>query len=149
MSEKVTEKKKGSGCLKGCAVALLVILVLLAVGGGIGWSFVTKEHREAASVPLEDIDFDQLKDGTYHGTYAGGMYKWRFNECDVSVVNGKVTDIQLTASSNVAVENTNAEMLYERVIEAQSLEVDTISGATLTSNGYLKAVENALTQAQQ
>jgi uncharacterized protein with FMN-binding domain len=39
-------------------------------------------------------------------------------------------------------------MLYERVIQSQSLQVDTISGATLTSKAYLQCVENALLQAQ-
>jgi len=148
MSVKVSERKKGRGFLKGCLVALLVFLVLLAVGGGIGWSFVAKEHREAASLPLDAVDFDTLDDGTYHGVYAGGMYKWRYNECDVTVTDGRVSDIQLTHSANPEAETSMAEMLYERVIQAQSLEVDTISGATLTSKGYLKAVENALVQAQ-
>jgi len=142
------EKKKGISLLKGCAIALLVIVVLLGIGGGIGWSFLTKEHREAASLPLEDIDFDRLSDGQYHGVYAGGMYGWRFNECDVTVQGGKVTDIQLKTGSEVESVNADAEMLYARVIEAQSLQVDAISGATLTSKSYLKAVENALLQAQ-
>jgi len=148
MSGKASERKKGRGFLKGCLVALLVFLVLLAVGGGIGWSFVAKEHREAASLPLDAVDFDALDDGTYHGVYAGGMYDWRYNECDVTVTGGKVSDIQLTHSADPGAENANAEIVYERVIQSQSLDVDTISGATLTSKGYLKAVENALVQAQ-
>lgn len=148
MSGKASEKKKGRGFLKGCLVALLVFLVLLAVGGGIGWSFVAKEHREAASLPLDAVDFDALDDGTYHGVYAGGMYDWRYNECDVTVTGGKVSDIQLTHSADPGAENANAEIVYERVIQTQSLNVDTISGATLTSKGYLKAVESALVQAQ-
>jgi uncharacterized protein with FMN-binding domain len=148
MSGKASERKKGRGFLKGCLVALLVFLVLLAVGGGIGWSFVAKEYREAASLPLNAVDFDALDDGTYHGVYAGGMYGWRYNECDVTVMGGKVSDIQLTHSADPGAENANAEIVYERVIQTQSLNVDTISGATLTSKGYLKAVENALVQAQ-
>jgi uncharacterized protein with FMN-binding domain len=47
-----------------------------------------------------------------------------------------------------AAKNTDHETLYDRVIQAQSLQVDTISGATLTSKAYLQAVENALIQAQ-
>jgi uncharacterized protein with FMN-binding domain len=39
-------------------------------------------------------------------------------------------------------------MLYDRVIESQSLQADTVSGATLTSNSYLQAIENALVNAQ-
>ncbi|HHV58206.1 MAG TPA: FMN-binding protein, partial [Firmicutes bacterium] len=34
------------------------------------------------------------------------------------------------------------------VIKSQSLQVDVISGATLTSKAHLKAVENALEQAE-
>lgn len=39
------------------------------------------------------------------------------------------------------------DRLGERIIEAQSLNVDSICGATLTSYGYKSAVEDALTQA--
>jgi len=108
-----------------------------------------KEHREARSLPLNAVDFSKLKDGTYQGAYAGGMYKWRINQCLVSVSSGKVTGIQLTGSQDPGVKNTQNQELYERVIQAQSLQVDTISGATLTSKAYLQAVENALIQAQR
>jgi uncharacterized protein with FMN-binding domain len=59
-----------------------------------------------------------------------------------------VSDIQLVGSQDPGGENTDYEALYDRVIEAQSLQVDTISGATLTSKAYLQCVENALLQAQ-
>ncbi len=62
--------------------------------------------------------------------------------------SGKITDIKLLSSSDPAKSNMQPEMLYDKVIEAQSLQVDTISGATLTSKAYLKAVEIALVQAQ-
>ncbi|MFN2130335.1 MAG: FMN-binding protein [Anaerolineae bacterium] len=131
----------------GWAIAFSVV-ALLGIAGGIGWSRLSKEHKEARSLPLDAVDFDKLADGTYHGAYAGGMYKWRANECDVTVANGKVTGIQLVGSSDPGSKNTGHEALYDRVIEAQSLQVDTISGATLTSKAYLQAVKNALTQAQ-
>jgi uncharacterized protein with FMN-binding domain len=95
------------------------------------------------------VDFSKLNDGTYHGAYEGGMYKWRANECDVTVTNGKVTGIQLAVSQDPGGKNTQHEPLYERVIQAQSLQVDTVSGATLTSKAYLQAVENALVQARR
>jgi uncharacterized protein with FMN-binding domain len=76
------------------------------------------------------------------------MYKWRANECQVIVSSGKVTGIQLVGGKDPGGKNTQHEVLYDRVIQAQSLRVDTISGATLTSKTYLQAVENALIQAQ-
>ena len=131
----------------GWLIALAVISVV-AVTGGVGWSRLQKEHQEARSLPLDAVDFGKLNDGTYHGAYAGGMYKWRANECDVTVTDGKITGIQMVGSSDPGGKNTQHEALYDRVIAAQSLQVDTISGATLTSKAYLQAVENALLQAQ-
>jgi len=144
-NEAVKEKRKSK--LKSCVLVLMIILVLLVVAGGVGWSLLSKEHSEAAGLPLNAVDFDRLDDGTYHGVYEGGMYGWRVNECDVTVENGDVTGIQLAGSQDPAAENMDTEMLYERVIEAQSLQVDTISGASLTSKAYLQCVENALADA--
>jgi uncharacterized protein with FMN-binding domain len=141
---KLKKKKKGKGCL----IALLIVIVILGAGLGIGWLFLSKEHKEAASLPLNRVDFNKLTDGTYHGAYAGGMYKWRVNECKVTVTGGKVTDIQLVNSADPGAVNTDTKMLYDRVIKAQTLKVDTISGATLTSKAYLQCVENALIPAQ-
>lgn len=142
---KVKKKRKGKGCL----IALMIVVVILLISGGIGWAYVGREHREARNVPLNGVDFSRLNDGVYRGEYAGGMYKWRHNKCDVTVVDGKVTDIQLLDSIDLANELSGAEMLYERVIKDQSLQVDTISSSTLTSNGYLKCIEIALIPAMQ
>ena len=133
--------------MNGWVIALTVVAVL-GVAGGIGWSYLSKEHREARSLPLNAVDFSKLNDGTYHGAYVGGMYKWRANECQVTVSSGKVTDIQLAVSQDPGGKNTQHKELYDRVIQAQSLQVDTISGATLTSKAYLQCVENALVPAQ-
>jgi uncharacterized protein with FMN-binding domain len=147
--EKVERKPKGRRAAKGCALVLLILVVLLAIGAAIGWSFLAREHREARSLPLNAVNFDKLKnDGVYHGLYEGGMYGWRYNECDVTVKDGRVTGIQLVGSIDPGTENTDYKMLYDRVIKAQSLQVDTISGATLTSKAYLQCVENALLQAK-
>ena len=151
--ENVAGKQKGRSKVKGCAIVLLIIFVIVVVGGGIfggiWWSRLSKEHREAASLPLDAVDFDKLKDdGVFHGVYEGGIYGWRVNECDVTVKNGRVTGIQLAGTKDPAAENFDYKMLYDRVIQAQSLQVDTISGATLTSKAYLQCVENALLPAQ-
>ncbi|HVP21581.1 MAG TPA: hypothetical protein VMS73_06935, partial [Anaerolineaceae bacterium] len=111
-------------------VIALTIIAALGIGGGIGWSKLMKEHREARSLPLNAVDFSKLNDGSYHGAYAGGMYKWRANECQVTVSSGKVTDIKLASSNDPKAEVAYTNTLYERIIQAQSLQVDTISMAT-------------------
>jgi uncharacterized protein with FMN-binding domain len=129
-------------------IIIISALAIIAAAGGIGWHILKREHTEARSLPLDTVDFSRLQDGTYHGAYAGGMYQWRANACKVTVQEGHVTDIQPTEDREPGEENADARMLYDRVIQAQSLQVDTISGATLTSKAYLQGVENALRKAQ-
>jgi uncharacterized protein with FMN-binding domain len=151
MSANETGKRKsrGKSVAIGCAVVLVAILAIGAIAGGIYWSRLSAEHREAASLPLNAVDFARLKDdGVFHGVYEGGMYKWRANECDVTVRDGKVTGIQLAGSTDPSAGNFDYQMLYDRVIAAQSLQVDTISSATLSSKAYLQCIENALLPAQ-
>jgi uncharacterized protein with FMN-binding domain len=144
----MSEKKKGVRKMTGWIIFLVVVAVL-GTGAAIGWSMLTKEHNEAKNLPLNAVDFGKLKDGTYIGEYGGGMYKWRVNSARVTVSSGKISDIELLNSSDPGAKNTKQDELYDRVIKEQSLQVDTISGATLTSKAYLQAVENALKQAQE
>jgi uncharacterized protein with FMN-binding domain len=105
-----------------------------------------REHREARDLVIPPINFENIRDGVYRGTYDGGMYQWRANRVQVTVVSGTVTTIELLESAEKRPPEFTEE-LFQRVVERQSLEVDAISGATLTSKAYLKAVEHALTQA--
>ena len=109
---------------------------------------LSREHEEARNVEIRNIDFMKLVDGSYFGVYEGGMYKWRENEVQVMVTSSKVSEIALLSSKeNRPPEFT--EELFNRVIKKQSLQVDVITGATLTSNAFLKSIENALIKAEQ
>jgi uncharacterized protein with FMN-binding domain len=145
MNKKKQTVRKGKRKMAGWII-FFIIVAMLGIGGAIGWSKLEREHREARNLPLNAVDFGNLKDGTYIGEYDGGMYHWRTNKVQVTVKAGKVTDITILEHK----ENQSPEFLgklYDRVMDAQSLQVDTISGATLTSKAYLQAVENALKQA--
>jgi uncharacterized protein with FMN-binding domain len=141
------EPKKGKKKMSGWII-LLAVLTILGSAGMYGWSLLEKEHKEARSLPLNRVDFTRLKDGMYTGEYEGGMYKWRTTSVRVTVDGGKLDQIDLIASKEDRGEGWS-RTLYDRAIESQSLQVDTISGATLTSKAYLQAAENALIQANQ
>jgi len=126
---------------------IIFILIVLSISLFSCYS-IRKEHQEARNLPIEAINFSQLKDGTYVGQYDGGMYQWRKNEVEVVIESGKVISIRLLNRDDPKAENSDHSILFKRVMQAQSLEVDAISGATLTSNAYLKAVEIALKNAQ-
>lgn len=121
----------------------LVILVIVI----IGWTILSVERYKGRNLPISAVDFSNLNNGTYIGDYAGGMLTMRANEVQVIVSSGKVTDIKVLKNTvGRPTEFTNE--LFDRVIKAQSLQVDTISGATICSKAYLKAVENALDKAE-
>lgn len=128
---------------------ILAGVVVLGVGitGKILWSKLQKEHLEARSLPLDKVDFSRLQDGVYEGSYAGGMYRWRANSVKVTVDAGVVSKIE-PISGIEDLGNGSTQKLFDRVIEDQTLQVDTVSGATLTSKAYLQSVENALLLAQ-
>lgn len=129
-------------------IMCISVIIIVLVGLAAGWLFTEKERREARNVQIGEVDFKQLHAGNYVGEYAGGMYKWRANTVQVTIAAQKVTAIKLLEhAENQPAAST--EELFGRVIQAQSLQVDSISGATLTSKAYLKAIEDALDQAQR
>ncbi len=128
-------------------IITLIIVVILGIGGVIGWQYIEKEHKEAMSLTLDAVDFTKLADGVYTSEYAGGMYAWRTNKVQVTVKDGKVTEITLLDSKFGDDSAKLTDPLYVRVIDGQTLQVDAVSGSTLTSKAALQAVENALLQA--
>lgn len=85
-----------------------------------------------------------LKDGTYYGT--GNGYRGTIKVA-VTVKDGKITDISVVQSSDDEAFFGKAKALLTRIIEKQSTNVDTVSGATYSSAGLINAVRNALKEA--
>lgn len=121
--------------LIGVGVVLLVIVVALGV-----MVLVTEgQRREDRNLEIADVDFSQVPDGDYRGSYQG----WNQFEVNVTVSGGKVTGIEVADGSRDPSTAVTDEVL-ERVIGEQSLQLDAVSGATITTNALLKAVEQAL-----
>lgn len=139
-------KRKGKFKMVLTVIAVLVVLLGLGMGGGM--LYTAEEHKEAKNLPIAAIDFKNLNDGMYIGEYEGGMKKWRTNKVQVTVSSDKVTEIKVL-EQNYDLKPEFTDKLYDRVIGSQSLQVDTISGATLTSKACLKSVENALIKTQK
>ncbi|SHJ21158.1 FMN-binding protein [Pseudobutyrivibrio xylanivorans] len=90
-----------------------------------------------------------LKDGTFTGE---GMGNNGTIAVEVTITGGEISDIVFTKFSDDAeyfdVEKDGKEMI-DQVLQAQSADVDTIAGATYSSEGFLAAVKDALKQAGQ
>lgn len=81
-------------------------------------------------------------DGTYVGEGQGlfGPVK-----LEVKVAGGKITEINvLEHSETPGISDAAFNGVIPAIIEAQSVDVDTVSGATITSNAIIEAVKDAL-----
>lgn len=101
---------------------------------------------EEANAASEEASESGYTDGTYTGTGIGFG-----GEIEVQLViqDGKISSVEILSAENETPDYLKeAETLLDSVIREQSAEVDTVSGATLSSNGILEGVRNALEQAQ-
>ncbi|MDW7650206.1 MAG: FMN-binding protein [Bacillota bacterium] len=101
---------------------------------------IVRERSAVSNIQLEDIDLTEVRDGTYRGVFDTGGYDY---EVEVHVAAHRIKEINVL-NNRQGEHAQKAEAVTDRVIEAQSLQVDTVSGATTTSKALLKAIENAL-----
>jgi uncharacterized protein with FMN-binding domain len=83
----------------------------------------------------------ELEDGVYTG--AGKGY-YGDTVVDVTVEGGKITAVEVVSTADDRPYLESAEDVIGDVIVTQDVEVDTVSGATVSSNGILEAVADAL-----
>ena len=116
------------------------ILVVLIIGGAS--FYITRGLSSGKDMSTNHIDTSQLKNGVYGGKYNGGRWS---NEVSVVLEGGKITKINVVKSVLVEKPEVTSELI-KNVIEKQDTNVDAVSGATVTSKAYLKAIENALSK---
>lgn len=105
------------------------------------------DQQTAEQAPVEQVAETQSKyiDGTYEGQATGKNPGIKVN---VTITGDMISDITIVSSNdNGDYFDEAAAVIPESIIKAQSTNVETVSGATLSSNGIIKAVEDALSKA--
>ena len=133
----------------------LILILVIGAAGAAGAISDAPSRREIAVMAIGDVDFSKLQDGTYLGSFKGTKGSLRDVTLEVTVSGGGVSDICILQG---AVDETGAMQeiknglsiadLFNTALQNETLQVDVISGATLTCKAHLKALEDALTQAQ-
>ena len=126
--------KKRKGFL--IAAAVLVILAVAVAATILVGSQNSKATLEAV---IAEANLPQIPDGTFHGKHSAFPV---IVEVDVTVKDHAITAIDLVRHMNG--QGEAAEVIPQKVVEAQSLLVDTVSGATYSSKAMLIAIQNAL-----
>ena len=96
--------------------------------------------KNMGNIVITTPDLNAVADGTYRGNSKVGPVKVTL---DVTVKEKVMTSIEIIKHFNGR--GKKAEAIVPKVIEAQSLYVDVVSGATASSKAILKAIEAALT----
>ena len=102
---------------------------------------------DASAADTDDTTASPYLDGTYEGEAEGfgGMIT-----VQVTVENGQMTDLSiLSADGEDSAYLSNAKDIIPKILEAQSADVDTISGATFSSPGIKNATAEALEKAEK
>ena len=134
-----------------------IINVCVIVAALFGYNKVTMAHeqtdaeakaeadRQNAEIAAESGESGRLyKDGTYQGTatgFGGDI------TVEVTIADGKITDLTiLSAEKEDSAYLTMARDIIPEILDTQSADVDTISGATFSSTGIKNATAQALAE---
>ena len=94
---------------------------------------------------------NNYKDGTFTGVLASGDYE--DIQVAITVSGGKITDVttpQANAYSSRSrmIDDYAIPQLKQEVITQQSASIDSISGATYTTQTYIQSLQSAIDQAK-
>ncbi len=92
-----------------------------------------------------------LKDGTYTGSQVD--VQCGYVQVQATIQGGKINDVQFLQyptdrRTSVRINSFAVPALQQEAIHAQSANVDIVTGATLTSEGFQQSLQDALSQAQ-
>ena len=136
-----------------CLASVILILA--------GYNQVLKDRskdEEITKLEVQVTKLQQEKEKTVDikGTYPDGRWEGGAKGFGgmitvlVTVENGTISEIEITsADGEDKAYLSMAEDIIPKIIEAQSADVDTVSGATFSSTGIRDTVSEALKQAEQ
>ncbi len=126
-------------------VVAIIVIIGIVLAGFFGYRGVRyyidlkKYQQQIEEIKIENVDLKSVPDGMYIGK---AEVLWIAAEVKVIVQDHKIVHIDLIKHKNER--GANAEVIPEKVVETQSLQIDSVSGATNSSKVILKAIENAL-----
>ncbi|MBU3175367.1 FMN-binding protein [Clostridium estertheticum] len=123
-------------------IVLGVVFIVVLSGSVIGGKYlisVQKYKKIVNELKIGSVDLSKVSDGKYTGSCDAEFVSAKVS---VTVKDHKIKDIILL--SHKTERGKSAEVIPGNVVKAQSLQVDTITGATNSSKVILKSIENAL-----
>ena len=121
---------------------VFVIIVLIGIIGFKSWS--AKIVKEAIELEDVTVDIAKVADGIYEGHSELGPV---IVDVKVTVEKGKMIEVEIINHQNGFGQSANA--IVENMVDKNTYDVDAISGATVSSEVIINAVNNALQKGLQ
>ncbi|WP_431931042.1 FMN-binding protein [Nonomuraea jabiensis] len=136
--------------------ALLAVLAT-AVGLVLLLSFKTHDVSQAAQPPAalaQKQSGATPAQGTTGTTVTGDPADTRWGPVQVAITvsGGKIADVQVLRAPDgnrrdIEINDAALPILTKEALSAQSAQIDTVSGATYTSEGYARSLQSAIDRA--
>ncbi|QCV96663.1 FMN-binding protein [Acidipropionibacterium acidipropionici] len=121
-----------------------------ATSGAGTTSGTSSSSSGSTSTSSKSTAASSLKDGTYTGSSVQNPFGTV--QVQVTISGGKITSVKVpqypTGHHSDEINQQAVPTLVNETISAQSSQVDMVSGATFTSQGYTTSLQNALDQAK-
>ena len=129
---------------KKTKTALLIVaavLITCIAGGMIAFRIIQNNLNALKSVAIANVPMDQIPDGIYMGEYSVFPVS---AQVSITVKDHEIVSALIWKHRNG--QGSAGEAVVQRAVKANSLQVDTVAGATYSSKVLLKAMENALSK---
>jgi uncharacterized protein with FMN-binding domain len=142
-----------------------IVLASAVTASGLVMLLALKPHT-APAIAVAPAPAASSSSGANSGTGSGGstatgtktvtgetaQTRWGPVQVKITLTNGRITDVSAvqSPSDNPRDQEINSYALPElrrEVLAAQSAKIDTVSGATYTSDGYRQSLQSALDSA--
>lgn len=120
-------------------IRIIVCAVLLIVFSGV--VCISSYLNDIRQINILTPELSSLADGDYKGEYTILPVDV---EVKVSIENNQISNVEILKHFNGL--GKQAEAVIPLVLNQQNLDVDIVSGATVSSKCILKAIENAMTK---
>ncbi len=123
---------------RGFKILGVILCIFLVLGV---FMFIKIKNAPIPQININDVSIKDINDGMYTGEYKVNPVQAKV---EVEVEGGIIKNIAIKEHMNGL--GKKGEKVVDSIVKSQSLQVDAISGATLSSNVIRKAVEEALTK---
>jgi len=140
----------GSDVNSGLAgsAAIAAFAGMYALNGSASKVLINKGLASASSISTSSTqaNYSNYKDGTYKGQGTG--FRGGTTSVSITIKSGKITSIETLSNQDTPDFYQRASgTVIDEIVSSQSTSVDTVSGATFSSNGIIEAVNDALNNA--